>query len=1006
MKRLGSMLAAALVAAFIAAALVPDGNAADAATTMGIEPADEIATALRPGMNVIGWTAEPAPVSRLFSEIPELSTVWKWDALNGRWRGAARDGVAGDGSGFGIIQPGDGIVLVLKAGRSAEWERKVAPVYGRVELDRGLNLVAWAGRDEVPLAHALKGIGTSLISATIWDPDDGRWRSSSDLGPDAVINRGDALWVRVEQRIKWLQPTYLMPATHFPGDVPLAVQQAAREGLQDVLQHFDEKYAIQADPFELDVYFPSSCDAFVDYVRAAGDSRGTREHTCYRANGYATWSGETVVRLGTPLTDGQTSVAAGTLATLAHEYTHQVQFSLTDRRGWGLPAPDWLVEGSASYSGTEFLQAEHEAGEHYSLADLEGAPTLASTEQTCGPWQYILGAVGTARLTEIAGDESWIEFWRKLTSDRTGSSANQIDERDWRDAFRDAFGITSRAFYRSFEQWRSATSIAPSVTGSVQFSDGVVATSGIVNAHPIDPIDDGNEIGHSLEWSGEINQYGQFTVHGLGPGAYRLSVDLSGRASASDSCLFWYRRGVAVRDQFMAAHLVAGQPADANVTITIPSGECGRKLNIRVIDVSKAPVTSYEFEIMETYGDGSIFASGRKPANAEGGVEFYLSGAAATSGKLHLSAGCSLSIVRISSLGASSRWSAATVQAVDDRSIEVFVRLPAGTCEHTLRGIVLDADDQPVSHVGVDVRPLIYHPFVPDTVFTDRIGRFSAPSITAGEQGVLVRLGWTANCFLHATYSEASPNPADARGFLAESSDAQEIIIRLPENACSIRIAGTFAGWEPTPDRVSFREWATVQYDSSNINADGRPIDTTYSSLDPVNGTTRATLTHAGDYRISIDLARFPASICMYRVRAGSGDRIRAEHTIRFEAGIENEFMIQLPSDWCSYTVRGRLISADGSALEGERVDVLEDWQGLGREHSAGAWTLEDGWFEIKIPTGGWYSVHASLQDCYPYVTTSGELQSQMMSGELPTMWLGHRDVSLGTIVVPDGICN
>lgn len=124
---------------------------------------------------------------------------------------------------------------------------------------------------------------------------------------------------------------------------------------------------------------------------------------------------------------------------------------------------------------------------------------------------------------------------------------------------------------------------------------------------------------------------------------------------------------------------------------------------------------------------------------------------------------------------------------------------------------------------------------------------------------------------------------------------------------------------------------------------------------------------------------------------------------IRFETGIENEFTIQLPSDWCRYMVRGRLISADGSAVGGERVEVTEDWQGFGREHSAGARTREDGWFEIKIPTGGRYSVQPLLEDCYGqlYITMSGELTESRT-----TMQLGHRDLSLGTIVVPDGICD
>ena len=43
------------------------------------------------------------------------------------------------------------------------------------------------------------------------------------------------------------------------------------------------------------------------------------------------------------------------------------------------------------------------------------------------------------------------------------------------------------------------------------------------------------------------------------------------------------------------------------------------------------------------------------------------------------------------------------------------------------------------------------------------------------------------------------------------------------------------------------------------------------------------------------------------------------------------------------------------------------------------------------------------LEDCYGqlYITMSGELTESRT-----TMQLGHRDLSLGTIVVPDGICD
>ena len=45
-------------------------------------PESQTATHLEPGINLVGWVGEPASVSQLFDEIPQLEAVWAWDAVS------------------------------------------------------------------------------------------------------------------------------------------------------------------------------------------------------------------------------------------------------------------------------------------------------------------------------------------------------------------------------------------------------------------------------------------------------------------------------------------------------------------------------------------------------------------------------------------------------------------------------------------------------------------------------------------------------------------------------------------------------------------------------------------------------------------------------------------------------------------------------------------------------------------------------------------------------------
>ena len=132
-------------------------------------PTAETGTTLHPGVNLVGRVAEPTPVSQLFREIPQLESVWAWDAELRDWIVASRGAPEWLG-GLRFVWTGMGLRLVLGGEEPFVWQRSTEPIRGLVKLRTGWNLVAWSGADRTSINDALKGIGWSLRTVHRWNP--------------------------------------------------------------------------------------------------------------------------------------------------------------------------------------------------------------------------------------------------------------------------------------------------------------------------------------------------------------------------------------------------------------------------------------------------------------------------------------------------------------------------------------------------------------------------------------------------------------------------------------------------------------------------------------------------------------------------------------------------------------------------------------------------------------------------------------------------------------------
>ena len=124
-----------VAALIIAIALLLTWSAANA------QQPPERTTRLEPGINLVGWVGEATPVSQLFNEIPQLESVWAWDAELRDWIVAGRVAPEWLGS-LGRVSAGMGLRMQLGGDESFLWQRSTEPTQGLVKLRTGWNLVA------------------------------------------------------------------------------------------------------------------------------------------------------------------------------------------------------------------------------------------------------------------------------------------------------------------------------------------------------------------------------------------------------------------------------------------------------------------------------------------------------------------------------------------------------------------------------------------------------------------------------------------------------------------------------------------------------------------------------------------------------------------------------------------------------------------------------------------------------------------------------------------------
>lgn len=397
---------------------------------------ETVTTELQPGWNLAGWTEFEAPVSAIFEAIPQLDFVYAWDAEDRRFRVAVRTDTGPQGD-LTTLTPGMGLVLWLEGDESFAWTRPLIPHAGGVFLQRGWNLVVWAGEDGIATTDALRRI-EDLVTEV------------ADAAGDApaVLATGDAFWLRLSVDKPWWQGDEF-PEVEFASEFSPQEQATLRGNLDEVVVYFAQRFGM-VPPGRVVRFGDDYIDACAHYAHPAI----VLKSTCAGA--------------------------------LAHEYAHALQHAMATLSGQpvaGRWAPAWIGEGGANHWSAQYRAWQ--AGVS-GVVDLTSPPYLGAVVATALPLRdmetydrllgrggsYSVAQFGVDWLASVAGPESVRDYY--LERYRYGN---------WQAALRAAFGISHSAFYREFEKHRAEVAPPlPQLQALVLGADGTELEDVIVSA--------------------------------------------------------------------------------------------------------------------------------------------------------------------------------------------------------------------------------------------------------------------------------------------------------------------------------------------------------------------------------------------------------------------------------------------------------------------------------------------------------------------------------------------
>lgn len=397
------LLLAGLVA--LTAACVEVSPAAGSETDDG----ETITTVLYPGWNLVGWVGPDTPTSELFDAVPALRQVWGWDAESQSYQLALRDQ---DGD-LPTLTLGMGLWLRLGGNSTIDWNRTASDEGVLLDLRRGQNLLGWTGGDGAGVADTLARFGDDLMEVWHWDADRQRYvpyPPGSDAARLATLARGQALRIELARDTRWWEPGTARPTFVFAEDITAEQREEVRALFESATDVIARRFGVHTTDYTVNVPAGNVFHCSVLHNVVTFQFPGCRA------------------------------------AAVAHEHFHVLQNVLSVEPHEPYFAPDWMNEGTADYAQYVYDQETGARGRNprFAVEQLTRTPGEVHNFDRRHFWlTYAIGFIAAEWLADHAGEDSLADFYR------LGRSHDR-----WQDAFRPAFGIEVRDFYKAVEVYR------------------------------------------------------------------------------------------------------------------------------------------------------------------------------------------------------------------------------------------------------------------------------------------------------------------------------------------------------------------------------------------------------------------------------------------------------------------------------------------------------------------------------------------------------------------------
>ena len=217
-------------------------------------------------------------------------------------------------------------------------------------------------------------------------------------------------------------------------------------------------------------------------------------------------------------------------------------------------------------------------------------------------------------------------------------------------------------------------------------------------------------------------------------------------------------------------------------------------------------------------------------------------------------------------------------------------------------------------------------------------------------------------------------------------ADADDLIIRLPQEICAGRVRG----------RVLDAHGMPVA--GSHVHTLG-PRDVLSETRTEEDGSFSVAVPVFGTYRIQVWTERESAcAIPAGTVDVGPSEGVEAQQGAAGVAtGATVDVEIIVPPDRCVRQIRGRLLSAGGRGVADAWI-----WASEAQGERGGALTEVGGSFAITVPLSGTYTLGFwATHDCYAYYNESADASPNHASH----VTVGDADVTGITIRIPDNPC-